>query len=311
MLANLQRTTTLILVAAIAGWAAWTIVIGRPELAWIGAAVVAATYAGILGVEFWLLRRSFAPSDPLRPTISQLIRCWIHECAAAPRVFFWRQPFRSRSIVDCPSAPGPRRRGVVLVHGFACNRGLWNPWMRRLQADGIPFVAVNLEPVFGSIDSYSETLERAVRALEQATGEAPVIVAHSMGGLAVRAWLARGQPHRVVDLAGVAVGGGQCRARGQGARIVLAEDPLPLGQVVGQHRQPDQRPPGGEVGHPEVAGDDQGVGVARAVDRQAVGERPLEVRDRVLVPPGREGPHSRGVRRRRSGDLGGAGDLAT
>jgi triacylglycerol esterase/lipase EstA (alpha/beta hydrolase family) len=43
-----------------------------------------------------------------------------------------------------------------------------------------------------------------VRALEQATGEAPVIVAHSMGGLAVRAWLVRGQPHRVLRVVTVA-----------------------------------------------------------------------------------------------------------
>ena len=78
---------------------------------------------------------------------------------------------------------------MLFVHGFFCNRGLWNPWMRRLRAAGIPFVAVNLEPVFGSIDSYASIVEAAVRSLEQATGGAPVIVAHSMGGLAVRSWL--------------------------------------------------------------------------------------------------------------------------
>jgi triacylglycerol lipase len=90
------------------------------------------------------------------------------------------------------------------VHGFVCNRGLWNPWMAALRADGVPFVAINLEPVFGSIDGYPSTIEWAVQQIEAATGLAPVIVAHSMGGLAVRAWLdvyaADLRVHRVVTI---------------------------------------------------------------------------------------------------------------
>jgi triacylglycerol esterase/lipase EstA (alpha/beta hydrolase family) len=81
---------------------------------------------------------------------------------------------------------------VVLVHGFICNRGLWTPWLERLRALDRPFVAVNLEPVFGEIDGYAAILERAVARLEAATGVPPVVVAHSMGGLVVRAWLRAG-----------------------------------------------------------------------------------------------------------------------
>lgn len=70
--------------------------------------------------------------------------------------------------------------------------------MIRLRAAGTPFVAVTLEPVFGSIDDYVKTLEAAICLLEAATGRAPVVVAHSMGGLAVRAWLReQGQSKRV------------------------------------------------------------------------------------------------------------------
>jgi triacylglycerol esterase/lipase EstA (alpha/beta hydrolase family) len=68
--------------------------------------------------------------------------------------------------------------------------------MRRLEAEGIPFVAVDLEPVFGSIEGYTDILDRAVQALERSTGRPPVIVAHSMGGLAVRAWIAQGNETR-------------------------------------------------------------------------------------------------------------------
>ncbi|MCK7495918.1 MAG: alpha/beta fold hydrolase [Comamonadaceae bacterium] len=69
-----------------------------------------------------------------------------------------------------------------------CNRGLWNPWLQQLCAEGTPCVAVDLEPVFGSIDDYLPCIDAAVRALEEATGQPPVAVAHSMGGLALRRW---------------------------------------------------------------------------------------------------------------------------
>ena len=49
-------------------------------------------------------------------------------------------------------------------------------------------IAVNLEPVFASIDQYAPIIDAAVRAAYQATGCAPLLVGHSMGGLAIRAW---------------------------------------------------------------------------------------------------------------------------
>ncbi|WP_137895269.1 alpha/beta fold hydrolase, partial [Ramlibacter sp. 2FC] len=100
---------------------------------------------------------------------------------------------------------GEGRRGVVLVHGFACNRGLWNPWLRRLRAEGRVFLALNLEPVFGSIDAYVTQIEDAVARVSVATGLPPVLVCHSMGGLAARAWLrlpgAERRVHHVVTIA--------------------------------------------------------------------------------------------------------------
>ena len=64
-------------------------------------------------------------------------------------LFGWRQPFRHAACPDwlpAPPAGGAPGRGVVLVHGFMCNRGIWNPWMRRLRARGHAHVAVTLEP---------------------------------------------------------------------------------------------------------------------------------------------------------------------
>ena len=74
------------------------------------------------------------------------------------------------------------------MHGFACNRGIWNSWLPRLAAAGVPTVGVNLEPAFGTIDEMVPMLEAAFVQLERCTGRAPVVVAHSMGGLVLRHW---------------------------------------------------------------------------------------------------------------------------
>ena len=203
MLARLQQVTTIGLVLAAIAWAAYFVRIGAPACAAAGALLVLFGYAVFLGVEFVLLR--FANRDDPAPpaTVRQLARAWWGEVLTAPRVFCWRQPFRSNAEPDSlDHATG--RRGVVLVHGFVCNRGLWNPMMARLRARGVPFVAVNLEPVFGSIDHYADIIEAAVQRLESASGLPPVMVAHSMGGLAVRAWMAAHEGdervHRVITI---------------------------------------------------------------------------------------------------------------
>ena len=78
---------------------------------------------------------------------------------------------------------------MVLVHGFVCNRGVWTPWLRELQRRGVPYATVNLEPVFGSVDEYAPLIDAAVARATAATGLPPLLVGHSMGGLAIRAWL--------------------------------------------------------------------------------------------------------------------------
>jgi triacylglycerol esterase/lipase EstA (alpha/beta hydrolase family) len=69
-----------------------------------------------------------------------------------------------------------------------------------MRARGHPHAAVNLEPVFGSIDDYVPVIEAAVSRLEQATGLPPVLVCHSMGGLAARAWLRSAAADRLYRL---------------------------------------------------------------------------------------------------------------
>ena len=59
----------------------------------------------------------------------------------------------------------------------------------RLAGTGHAFVAVNLEPLFCSIDEYIPAIDAAIHKVTVATGLAPLLVCHSMGGLAARAWL--------------------------------------------------------------------------------------------------------------------------
>jgi triacylglycerol lipase len=195
MLARLQKLIVLIVLGSSAAWATYFIGEGRPLLAVVGAALIVLGYAAFLGFEFLLLH--FVQDQALVPRASaaELLRAWLGEVLMAPRVFFWRQPFRANAQPDRVHAPQAGRHGVVLVHGFVCNRGLWNPWMRELRVRQASFVAVNLEPVFGSIDEYMPIIERAVQRVEAATGMPVVLVGHSMGGLAIRAWLAQYNAH--------------------------------------------------------------------------------------------------------------------
>jgi pimeloyl-ACP methyl ester carboxylesterase len=160
-------------------------------LAWGGALLILFGHSVFLALEYVALhfvnRTDPAPSA----SIGDLVHAWWEETCMALLVFCWRQPFRSNRVPDhCPPLPAQQgRRGVVFIHGFVCNRGIWTPWLRQLRAEGRAFVAVNLEPVFGSIDDYVSIVDVAVTRVTAATGLPPVLVCHSMGGLAARAWL--------------------------------------------------------------------------------------------------------------------------
>lgn len=201
-LARLQQVTTLSLLVAGAAWLAWFWNASH-VVAIAGFAAIVLSYALFLAVEFVALRFAGRDDPAPRPTWGELARAWLGETTAAPRVFCWRQPFRWRAIPDSLVPQPGGRRGVVFIHGFVCNRGFWNPWMRELRARGHCFSAVNLEPVFGSIDDYIAIIEAAVARATTATGLPPVLVCHSMGGLAARAWLQADnlqRVHRVITI---------------------------------------------------------------------------------------------------------------
>jgi triacylglycerol lipase len=205
MVATLQRITAILLASAAVGWAWLFEVRGQPAVAIFGAVAIVFAYSLFLAIEFLCLLRFGADGASPTPPMRDLLRAWAAEVFRTPAVFCWRQPFRTHAEPDGLGADVQGQRGVLLVHGFMCNRALWNPWMKRFRARGVPFVAVSLEPPFGSIDAFIPQIGVAIEQLRLATGLAPVVVAHSMGGLAVRAWMASAHTgdgvHRVVTIA--------------------------------------------------------------------------------------------------------------
>ncbi|MCT6717477.1 triacylglycerol lipase [Acidovorax sp. K2F] len=203
MIARWQRTLLLFILLTIAAWLVWQWP-HSPLRAVLGALVPLGIYLVVMAVEFVLMHITNRADAAPRARLSQVVGAWWAEVWVALMVFCWRQPFRHDSVPDWLPAQPTGKRGVVLVHGFMCNRGLWLPWFAPLQARGHAYVAVNLEPAMGSIDEYADIIEDAVCQVTAATGQAPVLLCHSMGGLAVRAWLrahqADGRVHRVLTL---------------------------------------------------------------------------------------------------------------
>jgi triacylglycerol esterase/lipase EstA (alpha/beta hydrolase family) len=119
---------------------------------------------------------------------------------------------------------------VLLVHGYGCNSGYWAHLEPLLDGERISHASIDLEPVAGSIDDYAPLIEARVQELCAATGAARIaIVAHSMGGLAARAWMrtygstrvARlitlGTPHHGTALANLGLGANAVQMRRESA----------------------------------------------------------------------------------------------
>jgi pimeloyl-ACP methyl ester carboxylesterase len=194
MLARLLRYTFLVqtLIGAMLG--TW----GAMELAprW-GVMSLGLVIAGALGwVLFWqlvVIAVSMLHSRPSGPLTPWLKAFW-GEYTAALLIFGLRLPWATRNPdILAPTGqakPGQTALPVLLVHGYVCNHRVWDKVAKALRQAGHPVLAIDLEPLFTSIDDYAPLIERAVLHLCAQTG-APrvVLVGHSMGGLAIRAWL--------------------------------------------------------------------------------------------------------------------------
>lgn len=126
------------------------------------------------------------------------VRLYLTEFATTMYCSSWTMPFLTFSK---RSAPHPAGLPVLLIHGYGCNSGYWHGMSKALTKAGITHNAIDLEPVFADIDDYVPRIKNAVNELCKETGcNQVIIVAHSMGGLAARAYLRAEEDARIAKV---------------------------------------------------------------------------------------------------------------
>lgn len=104
-----------------------------------------------------------------------------------------------------PDRLRPGQRPVLLVHGYGCSRGVWWKIRRDLEAAGHTVATVSLYPPYTSIGKLVPLLQQRIDEACAATGAQQVtLIAHSMGGLVCRSYLARHGIARVKQLITIA-----------------------------------------------------------------------------------------------------------
>lgn len=162
----------------------------------------------VLATFGFMLKGSAAVPEKLRIGPLRALGMVIEEYAALIILFTVVQPFEKFWMgPDRLGHCATRRLPLLLIHGYQCNRGFWI-WMRwRLEAAGWTVATHSMEPVWTEIDNYADGIERRIDEVLAATGAPQVIlVCHSMGGLAARAYLRRhgkGKVARMITLGSV------------------------------------------------------------------------------------------------------------
>ena len=198
--ARLRLTVTLVLIAAFA--AARTLGTGNASAAAAALAVLFALYVLFVLASIaiaWRGPRECLPGR--RAGFFALCGTAAAECLANFALFAILQPFGTLFMrTQHKPLPG-QKLPVMLVHGYLCNRGLWWWLGRRLRNRGIAAMAIDLEPPHASIDALADMLHARIDAyLRETRSEKLVLVTHSMGGLAARAYLKRHGSARVEKL---------------------------------------------------------------------------------------------------------------
>ena len=223
MIARLTRILLLLQIAVALAIAAGAIKSWRfaPALALlVGAAVVLSVRLAITANNFslaWRYRSITPPEHRLGPVAACTL--FFGEFRATMAASSWSMPFRTFDV-RCPSRGVTQGMlPVLLIHGYGCNSGYWSSLSSVLAKTGITHYAIDMEPVLCGIDDYVPTIQKAIeRICRETSCEQVIIVAHSMGGLAARAYfrihgtgrvaaaITLGTPHHGTALAHYAIG---------------------------------------------------------------------------------------------------------
>lgn len=126
--------------------------------------------------------------------VRPILRLFVAELRSVLTVYLGRQVWSAHAdgVVHMPEETGLNQActPVLLVHGYLCNHRVWDDVSELLKKQGHAVLVMDLLPLFVSIDDYAASIESAVQKLCQASGQSQVaLVGHSMGGLAIRAWM--------------------------------------------------------------------------------------------------------------------------
>ena len=164
------------------------------------AAAISLAGLGVLLVRTLPCALTFILSAGGQPSLSwgRRLSLWLGEYAAFVANFVFLSP--AECLWMQPARLAPMRSGtpLVLVHGYSCSRAAWWWQRRRLEAAGFTVATLSLEPIYADIETYLPALSERIDAVLTKTGARQVaLVGHSMGGLVIRAWLARHGGERV------------------------------------------------------------------------------------------------------------------
>ena len=180
------------------------------EYGWSVVAIVFAAVAAVLSSRLAIVGTSMvlgylhrSPREPAHrlgpgPAVRYFAReylAWLEfNLVGMPWDRWWLRP-------DPPLAPC-ERMPVLLVHGYFSNRGYFRALARNLERLGAgPVYAPNFRSWFASIEVFEDQLHAQIERIATGTGhEKLFVIAHSMGGLAMRAYLVRHGTRRVASL---------------------------------------------------------------------------------------------------------------
>ncbi|UCV27118.1 esterase/lipase family protein [Ferribacterium limneticum] len=155
----------------------------------------------LLGLRFWMnattwtFGMAFASPAP-RLGFAKRLAIMLGEYLAFLLTFLLVIPFE---LLWMPADRLPAgSRPILLVHGYGCSRGIWWLLRRRLEAAGHTVASVSLIPPYTSLGKLVPQLNQRIEEVCAMTGSKQVtLIAHSMGGLICRSYLARHGSDRV------------------------------------------------------------------------------------------------------------------
>lgn len=158
------------------------------QAAALGLGCVVLVRLAINANNFLMAARAASPTPPaFRIGPGAGLRMVWEEFSTSMLMTSWHMP---RARAHTRIHPGRATPPVLLVHGYGCNSGYWAWLAPLLDAARISHATLDLEPLTGDIDGYAARIEDAAQQLCAQAGPAQlVVVAHSMGGLAARAWM--------------------------------------------------------------------------------------------------------------------------